>query len=293
MANKTRTFEHCKALAISVALAAVWSLGAVSPTLAGDANVLRVCADPNNLPFSNEAKAGFENKLADMVAEELHESVSYTWQAQRRGFIRETLKAKACDVVMGVPKGYDPVETTIPYYRSSYVFVTRADRHLDIQSIKDPRLRTLKIAVQLVGDDGANTPPAHALAAQGITNNVTGFPVYGDYRKPNPPSEILNAVERGDVDIAAVWGPLAGYFAKQSGGTLVISAITDTESFAPLIFQFDMAMGVRKGDDTLRTTLDRIIRQRGPQIVTLLESFGIPLLQLSGQPPPMARNQEN
>jgi quinoprotein dehydrogenase-associated probable ABC transporter substrate-binding protein len=227
----------------------------VRSTGAENVNVLRVCADPNNLPFSNEAKAGFENKLADLVAGELHESVSYTWHAQRRGFIRETLKAKACDVVIGVPKHYELVETTIPYYRSSYVFVSRVDRHLDIQSIKDARLRTLRIAVQLIGDDGANTPPAHALAAQGITNNVRGFPVYGDYRKPNPPSDIVTSVERGDVDIAAVWGPLAGYFAKQSPVALTIRPITDTESFAPLIFQFDMAMGVRKGDDTLRAML--------------------------------------
>lgn len=277
----------------AVVFTAVCALGAVHPSAAEDANVLRVCADPNNLPFSNEAKAGFENKLADIVADELKQSVSYTWRAQRRGFIRETLKAKACDVVIGVPKQYDLVETTIPYYRSGYVFVTRADRHLDIQSIKDARLRTLRIAVQLIGDDGANTPPAHALAAQGITQNVRGFPIYGDYRNPDPPSDILTAVERGDVDIAAVWGPLAGYFAKQSGGSLTISPISDTESFGPLIFQFDMAMGVRKGDDTLRSTLDRVITQKRPEIVALLQSFGIPLIRGSNQSPTPIRNQEN
>jgi mxaJ protein len=285
VANRAQAFGHPTALAACLALAAACVLGEVRSTGAENVNVLRVCADPNNLPFSNEAKAGFENKLADLVAGELHESVSYTWHAQRRGFIRETLKAKACDVVIGVPKHYELVETTIPYYRSSYVFVSRVDRHLDIQSIKDARLRTLRIAVQLIGDDGANTPPAHALAAQGITNNVRGFPVYGDYRKPNPPSDIVTSVERGDVDIAAVWGPLAGYFAKQSPVALTIRPITDTESFAPLIFQFDMAMGVRKGDDTLRAMLDHIITQRRPQIVSLLESFGIPLVQVPGQPP--------
>lgn len=293
MVNKARALVHPAALAASLAFAAVCVLGASHSAWAEDANVLRVCADPNNLPFSNEAKAGFENKLADLVADELRQSVSYTWHAQRRGFIRETLKAKACDVVMGVPKQYDLVETTIPYYRSSYVFVTRADRHLDIQSIKDARLRTLKVAVQLIGDDGANTPPAHALAAQGITDNVSGFPVYGDYRKPNPPSDILAAVERGDVDIAAVWGPLAGYFAKLSGGTLTIRPMTDTETFAPLIFQFDIAMGVRKGDDALRATLNRIITEKRPQIVALLQSYGIPLAVASEQSTPLARNQEN
>ncbi len=115
-----------------------------------------------------------------------------------------------------------------PYYRSSYVFVSRADRHLDIASIKDPRLRTLKIGVQLIGDDGFNTPPPHALAAQGIVDNLVGYTVYGDYRKANPPAAIVAAVERGDVDIAAVWGPLAGYFAKQSPVPLTVTPITDT-----------------------------------------------------------------
>jgi len=293
VANSTQAFAHRAALAASMALAAACVVGMARSAGAEDIKVLRVCADPNNLPFSDEAKAGFENKLADLVADELHESVSYTWHAQRRGFIRETLKAKACDVVMGVPKQYELVETTVPYYRSSYVFVTRADRHLDIKSIKDERLRTLRVGVQLIGDDGANTPPAHALALQGITDNVTGFPVYGDYRKSSPPSDIVTAVERGDVDIAAVWGPLAGYFARQSGGTLVVSPMTDTESFAPLIFQFDMAMGVRKGDDTLRATLDRIITQKTPQIGALLESFGIPMIQVSENLSPVKRDQEN
>ena len=291
MANRARGVGAC--FSATAVLATAFLLCAVRSPDAEDAKVLRVCADPNNLPFSNEAKTGFENKLADLVASELHEAVSYTWHAQRRGFIRETLKAKACDVVIGVPKKYDMVETTIPYYRSSYVFVSRTDRHLDIRSIKDPRLRTLRVGVQLIGDDGANTPPAHALALQGITNKVVGFPVYGDYRKPNPSSNILTAVEHGDIDIAAVWGPLAGYFAKQSGGTLAISPMTGTESFAPLIFQFDMAMGVRKGDDTLRATLDQIITQTRPQIAALLENYGIPVMQASAQSASVAPNQEN
>src|SRR3954462_4392218 len=123
-------------------------------------NVLRVCADPNNLPFSNRDGAGFENKLAQFVATKLGMSVSYTWWAQRRGFIRNTLKAKECDVVMGVPAHYDPAETTKPYYRSSYVLVTRADRDLKISSLEDPVLPTLKIGVHLIGNDGTNTPPA-------------------------------------------------------------------------------------------------------------------------------------
>jgi mxaJ protein len=250
---------------------------------AEDKPALRVCADPNNLPFSNKAQAGFENKLADLIAAEFHEPVVYEWHAQRRGFIRETLKAKRCDVVMGVPRGYDLVETTRPYYRSTYVFVSRAERHVDIQSLKDPRLHTLKVGVQLIGDDGFNTPPAHALAAQGIIDNVVGFPVYGDYRQPNPPAAIVKAVERGDIDIAAVWGPLAGYFAQRSTVPLTVKAMTDTESFSPLIFQYDIAMGVRKGDDELRGKLDAIIAEKRPEIDALLKSYGIPLVAMPEQ----------
>lgn len=247
------------------------------PAAAEEQQTFRVCADPNNMPFSNEAKEGLENKLAELFASELGEPVTYTWHAQRRGFIRQTLKADACDVIMGVPKQLDMVATTQPYYRSGYVFVSRTDRNLDIHSIKDARLRPLKIGVQLIGDDGFNTPPAHALAAQGMIDNVVGFTVYGDYRHPNPPADIVKAVAEGKVDIAAVWGPLAGYFAKHSNVPLRTELITDTDSFAPLIFQYDIALGVRKGDTERKTRLDRILKQKRPQISALLEQFGFPL----------------
>lgn len=247
------------------------------------AKTFRVCADPNNLPFSNKEKTGFENKLADLIAGELGEKVTYAWHAQRRGFIRETLKAKRCDVVMGVPTQVDMVDTTRPYYRSTYVFVSRTDRHLGIQSIKDPRLRQLKVGVQLIGDDGFNTPPAHALAEEGVEDNVEGYTVYGDYRAPNPAAAIVTAVANGDVDIAAVWGPLAGYFAKQSKVPLTVTPITDTASFKPLQFQFDIALGVRKGDHARRKQLDEILVRKQPQIDALLAHYGIPTVPLATQ----------
>lgn len=258
---------------------------ALSAARAENTPPFRVCADPNNLPFSNQARTGFENKLAELVAAQFKEVVSYDWHAERRGFIRQTLRAHGCDVVMNVPDHYDLVETTRPYYRSTYVFVSRADRHLNIQSIKDPRLRALKIGVQLVGDDGFNTPPAHALSAQGIINNLVGFTLYGDYREPSPPARIVTAVEKGYVDIAAVWGPLAGFFAKQSPVPLVVTPIADTESFAPLRFQYSMAMGVRKGDDTLRDRLDHVIGQQQQQIDALLSSYGVPMLDFPQKAP--------
>jgi quinoprotein dehydrogenase-associated probable ABC transporter substrate-binding protein len=246
-------------------------------------NSFRVCADPNNLPFSDQAQEGFENKLADLIAADFGEKVTYTWHAQRRAFVHETLKAKKCDVIMGLPIQLDMVDVTQPYYRSAYVFVSRADRHIDIQSIKDSQLRTLKIGVQLIGDDGFNTPPSHALAAQGINRNLVGYPVYGDYGEPSPSARIVTAVEHGDIDIAAVWGPLAGYFAKNSAVPLAVVPITETASFAPLIFQYDIGLGVRRGDRARRAKLDDFIVRKQPQIAALLADYGVPTLAIPSE----------
>jgi mxaJ protein len=242
-----------------------------------------VCADPNNLPFSNAARAGFENELAELVARELGKHLTYTWWAQRRGFVRNTLNAGRCDVVMGVPADYELVEATRPYYRSSYVFVSRADRNLDVVSIKDPRLQHLMIGIHLIGSDGTNTPPAQALGQQNIVQNVAGYMIYGDYREPNPPARLIEAVEKGDIDIAAAWGPLAGYAAKTSAVPLTVVPITSTEDFAPLRFQFDIAMGVRKGDHALKARLDDIIARKQAEIGALLASYGVPMAQTSAR----------
>jgi mxaJ protein len=254
----------------------------------GDASsrqgALRICADPNNMPFSNENEDGFENRLARLVGAALGRNISYLWSAQHRGFIRRTLKAGDCDILMGVPALLDAVETTHPYYGSTYVFVSRADRHLDITSIRDPQLRSLRIGIQLVGDNGFNTPPAHAIAAQGITANVMGYTLYGDYGLANPPAAIIGAVANGDIDVAAVWGPLAGYFAKHSDVALTVTPIENTDEFAPLTFRFDIAMGVRKGDHALRNQLDAFIARDQPAITEILRSYGVPLVSTHTSP---------
>jgi mxaJ protein len=242
-----------------------------------DPTAFRVCADPNNLPFSNRAGEGFENKLAELVAGKLGKHVSYTWWAQRRGFIRNTLKAGLCDVLMGVPAKLEMVGTTRPYYRSTYVFVSRADRAYALRSMRDPRLRTLSVGVQLVGDDGVNTPPAHALSRQGIVDNVVGYTVFGDYEQANPPARIVEAVASGRIDAAAVWGPLAGYFAQRSPVPLEVTPITDTAAFKPLAFRFDIAIGVRKGDHARRARIDEVLAASRDEIAGLLESYGVPL----------------
>ena len=139
-----------------------------------DERELRVCADPNNLPFSNDRGEGFENRIAELLARDLGAKLTYTWWAQRRGFIRSTLAANSCDLVIGVPAGYDLVLTTRSYYRSTYVFVTRKDSRLALSSFDDPQLRKLRIGVHLIGNDGVNVPPAHALTRRGIISNVAG-----------------------------------------------------------------------------------------------------------------------
>lgn len=243
------------------------------------ADDLRVCADPNNLPFSDSQGRGFENKLAELVARQLGKSVSYVWWAQRRGFVRNTLKAGDCDVIMGVPAHYDLVETTRPYYRSSYVFVSRADRDMSVSSLEDPSLRSLKIGVHLIGDDGMNTPPAHALGELGIVENVVGFTIYGDYRQESPPARLIDAVANGNIDVAVAWGPLAGYAALHAAAPLRVTPISDTQQFAPLKFSFAIAMGVRKGDDALKRRLDAVLERKGEEIATLLAIFGVPNVQ--------------
>jgi mxaJ protein len=237
---------------------------------------LRVCADPNNLPFSNERLEGFENKLAALVAREMNVDVQYTWWAQRRGFIRNTLKADECDLVVGVPSSFELAQTTAPYYRSTYVFVYRKDRALNLRSFDDPRLRTLRIGVQMIGDDFSNTPPAHALANRKIIQNVRGYTVYGDYAEANPPARIVGAVAKGEIDVAVVWGPLAGYFAKRQKVPLEIVPVSPEIDPPFLPFVFDISMGVRRGDDAFREELEQILVRRRAEIESLLDDYGVP-----------------
>jgi mxaJ protein len=251
-----------------VALSSLLGCGHRAPTL-------RVCADPNNLPFSNDRGEGFENRIAELLATDRHARVEYTWWAQRRGFIRNTLSASACDVVMGMPTGTDVALTTRPYYRSSYVFVSRADRGLRLGSLDDPRLQRLRIGVQMIGDDFANTPPAHALAARGLRQNVVGYPVYGDYSRPHPLSPIVDAVADGTIDTAVVWGPEAGYFARQAAVAMTIAPVTPPGDRS-LPFAFDISMAVRKRDLKLRNELNDFLARRGADIDRILSAFGVP-----------------
>ena len=238
--------------------------------------VLRVCADPNNLPFSNQRGEGFENKLAELLAHDLGERVEYTWWAQRRGFFRNTLRAGTCDIVIGVPAAFEMALTTRPYYRSTYVFLTRKDRHLDLTSLDDPTLKKLKIGVQIIGDDFSNAPPAHALSRRNIVGNVKGYTVYGDYSQPNPPARIVDAVAKGDVDVAIVWGPLAGFFAKQSRVPLEIVPVSPQIDQPFLPFVFDISMGVRRDDQQLRDQIEEVLEKRRDEVDRILRDYAVP-----------------
>jgi mxaJ protein len=240
------------------------------------AGALRICADPNNMPFSNARGEGFENRLAQMIARDRGSTVEYTWWAQRRGFVRNTLNAQDCDLVVGTVAGMQMLATTRPYYKSSYVFVSRHDRHLGVRSFDDSALRRLKIGVQLVGDDFANTPPVHALATRGLRRNLVGYTLYGDYREPDPPARIIDAVAKGDVDVAVAWGPMAGYFAARSRVPLDVVPVSPRIDLPFLPFVFDIAMGVRHGDSTFRNQLDDFIQRRRSSIDSLLASYAVP-----------------
>jgi mxaJ protein len=231
------------------ALAAMLALGAVLAA-APPRRMLRIAADPNNLPFTNRKVQGFENKIAELLARELDADLQYSWRAQRRGFFRESFKGDECDVVLGVPVGFERALTTAPYYRSTYVFVSRKDRGLKVRSFDDPALRTLKIGVQLIG-------------------------VYGDYAEENPPARIVAAVAKDEVDIAVVWGPLAAYFARVHRGLEIVPVEPQVDA-SGLPMAFDIAVGVRKGNEALRDEIDAILARKREEIARILDDFGVP-----------------
>ncbi|HEX8231886.1 MAG TPA: substrate-binding domain-containing protein [Caulobacteraceae bacterium] len=246
------------------------------------ARELRVCADPNNLPFSNDKGEGFENKIAELVAKDLGATVAYHWRAQRRGYVRESLKGGECDLIPGVGASLEMLATTRPYYRSTYVFVTRAGE-APIASFDDPRLKTLKVGVQMIGDDFSNTPPAHALTRRGIVENIRGYMLYGDYAQPNPPARIVEAVTSGEIDAAVVWGPLAGWAAKRSPVPLTLTFAPRWPDGPQWPMVFDISMGVRKEDAALRREVERALAKNREAVAAILDSYGVPRLPLPGE----------
>jgi mxaJ protein len=238
--------------------------------------VLRIAADPNNLPFSNSKLEGFENKIAAIIASELKAKIEYIWRPQRRGFFQSTLKSGQADMVLGVTPGVKDVLTTKPYYSSSYAAVSRKERNLQIVSFDAPELKSLSIGVQLIGKDGESTPPLYELTARGLSENVRGFMVRGDGTQESPSAPILDAVADGTIDVAIAWGPLAGWLTKTKHPELVVTPISCANSNPSLPMKFDICLGVNTANQSLRDELNTAIENRKGEIQTVLDDFGIP-----------------
>jgi mxaJ protein len=247
-------------------------------------NVLRVCGDPNNMPFSNEKLEGLENQIAAVLAKELGWKVEYVWWPHQRGLVKRVLNTERCDVLLGIPKGYDLVQWTKPYYRTGYVMAYRKDRPgvADIRSLDDPRLKTLRVGVQV------NTPPHLALGQRGIVgDNVVAYQLMFDsnaHPEDYPGREVEDLIA-GRIDVALVWGPIAGYFQKKKGeASLAIVPLEETNG-GGTPFAFEISMGVRKTDTQLKTRLEQVLDQEKDAIRAILEDFGVPLLPLTASAP--------
>ena len=282
----TRTSGHAVAASSVVAAVGACVLLAAAarpivPVLA-QSPTLRVCGDPDNLPYSNERLEGFENRIAAVVAAELGATPVYAWWPHQRGLVRNTIDAGTCDVIFGVPEGLDFVLWTKPYYRSSYVVAYRADRGYDFRSLDAPALRELRIGVHV------NTPPEESLARRGLLDNVSTYSLFFDPRGDRDrPRKLLDDLVAGTVDVAVAWGPLAGYAARTSDAPLELVPLAD-EPGVPL--SFDISMGVAKGNEALKDRLEAAIDRRRTEILAILAEYGVPLVP-AGDPSGGAANR--
>jgi mxaJ protein len=272
--------------ALLLSVLAVSSAGAAAepaaiPASESTTRELTVCADPNNLPFSNKAEEGFENKIASLIARDMGAKLTYVWWAQRRGYARSTLNEGKCDMWPGVAKGVDRIATSRPYYHSTYLFVTRKNAPLQGLTLDDQRLRSLTIGVQMIGNDAMNTPPAHSLSRRGIVDNVRGYMLYGNYETPNPPAAIIDAVAKGDVDVALVWGPLAGYFAAHSAVPLRLERVTPVLDDAIWPMTYGISVGVNRRNPGLLAEVERILDEEQPTIDTILSTYALPSIPMN------------
>jgi mxaJ protein len=252
------------------------SLGAQLRPNVGKPGVLRVCADPDNMPLSNQKGEGYEQKIAQLIAKDWNSKIEYAWWPVRRGFFSRALNGRYCDVAIQAPAGLDMAGVTKPYFRSGYVFVTRKDSGLNLKSLADPRLKKLKIGINLLNSDAENTPPAMALSQYGVVGNLVGFTTF--YSDSARPEDIVYAVAKKDVDVAIVWGPLAGYFARKSPVPLSLQALPERDSLTPAFpYQYNIGMGVRRRDRALRDSLQIVLERRAPEIQAILKQYGVPV----------------
>jgi mxaJ protein len=272
----------------TLALAAGLAVGLVAALAAGGARAeeptaLRVCGDPDNLPFSNEKREGFENKIADVIARDLGLTVSYFWWPHQRGLVRNTLRAGTCDVLISIPKGYDLVTWTKPYYRSSYVIAQLKNTGHPVTSLDDPALKRLKIGAYL------GTPPYDALAERGLSGSLALYTLFFDPRVTDHarrPVKLLEDVIAGEIDVAMAWGPMAGYFLKTAAVTSVDLVPVPDDPKIPMSFEY--SMGVAKGNQPLKTRLEEAIDRHRDELTRILNEYGVPLLPLKAAAAPPA-----
>lgn len=239
--------------------------------------LLRVCADPDNLPFSNEAGEGLENRIAELMAKTWDSKLEYVWWAAPRGMMR-MLNGRYCDVTLQMPVLSDMAGVTRPYYRTSYVIIQRTDAPHRITGLDDPELKRLKIGVHLFSADGENTPPAMALARHGVVGNLVGFSTTYTGGQARP-EDIVKAVADKSIDLAMVWGPIAGYYAKRLGLDLSFTPIED-DTLTRMPFAYSMGMATRRADRAFRDSVQAFIDAHRPELQRILEDYGIPTVPL-------------
>jgi quinoprotein dehydrogenase-associated probable ABC transporter substrate-binding protein len=241
-----------------------------------DPKVLRVCADPNNLPFSNEKGEGFENRIAELLAEKLHKTLAYAWYPQATGFVRNTLGAHRCDLIPGFPQGDDLVQSTNPYYRTAYALVIKPNSGLDdLDTLSDSRLKDKRVGIV------AGTPPATYLAAAGLMRKAKPYPLVVDTRVDSAALAMLRDLASGEIDIGVLWGPMAGYYAKQADPPMRVKPLLKESGGPPLVFR--IGMGVRPTDQNWKRLLNRLIVENRAELNRLLIGFGVPLLDENDQ----------
>jgi quinoprotein dehydrogenase-associated probable ABC transporter substrate-binding protein len=241
-----------------------------------DPKVLRICADPSNLPFSNEKGEGFENKLAELMAAKLNKSLAYTWYPQSTGFVRNTLGSRRCDVIPGFPQGDELVQSTNPYYRTAYALVVRPDSDLAaVDTLADPRIRDKRIGIV------AGTPPATYIAVYGEMPKAKPYPLVVDTRVDSSPRAMMKDLASGEIDAAVLWGPMAGYYAARANPPMRVTLLMKERGGPPLSFR--IAMGVRASDQNWKRDLNRLIAENQGEINQLLIGFGMPLLDEQGR----------
>jgi quinoprotein dehydrogenase-associated probable ABC transporter substrate-binding protein len=269
-------------LAASAALVALTlAVAQLSPTYPQtpgeilDRTELHVCADPNNLPFSNERGEGFENKIAEVIGDELKLPVKFVFFPQVIGFVRNTLQAHSCDLIIGTAAGDEIVQTTSPYYYSTYVAVYRRDKGLEFKGLDDPALKTMRIGIV------SGTPPSDLLIRHELMATAKPYALMVDTRYDSPTREMIDDIESGAVDVGLLWGPIAGYYARDAKEPLAMAPIPN-EAGAPRM-DYHIAMGVRINEPEWRRRINTAIAKRHAELVAILRDFGVPLLDEQGR----------